>query len=1857
MAVRIKFDGAHNPIQPSIVLATRRGRKIGKLPALNVKFKDSMNNGYDMSFTVNQPDCPNIWDKIQDFKLIWVREWNLWFEIEVDIQDTGSMSKNITAVALGKAELSQIKLYNKEINTEEDISREGYEPTVFYNPENPDASLLHRILDKAPHYSIGHVDTSLNNIQRTFSFNDRTIYDSFQDVATEIECLIRVDCVTGENGKILRQVNAYDLKSVCLECGSRGDFIDVCDHCGSHDISNGYGKDTSIYISTENLADNIKYSTDNGSVKNCFRLEAGDDLMTAAVVSCNPNGSGYIWHISDSMKEDMSEELVSKLANYDNLYAYYRNEHHVSIPTDIMNRYNSLIDKYSVFSQDYKKIGENIVGYPALMQSYFDTIDFEMYLSNGLMPAPKMIDTTAQKQIENISTALLYGVSVKNLSSCSAATAESAVLGIAKAATDNRYEIRVSDSIYSNNTWSGIVQVTNASNEEDTAVSTRLSCVVNDDYAGYVKQKILKMFNKSTDDATGIDQMFKLSEDAFRDEMHKYCLSRLQAFHDICQSCLDILIEHGIADKSKWSGLNDDLYESIYVPYFNKLRFIEEEIRVREDEIAVVSGKYDINGNLITHGLKSFIQDERDTIQKNLNFDEFLGEECLTELSAYRREDTYKNANYISDGLSNSELFQYAQRFIEVARSEILKSSTLQHKISAKLKNILAMKEFEIIVEYFEIGNWIRVKTDGKLNKLRLIEYEISFDDFDNIDVDFSDVVSAGGVMSDIESIIDQASSMASSYETVARQAKQGKKSNAQLTDWVERGLDLTKMRIIDSADNQNISWDSHGILCKEYLPIMGVYDDKQLKIINRGLYLTDDGWETSKAGIGDFTYWNPKTGKMEESYGVIADVIVGNIILSEEVGIYNQNNSITMDKNGLTITSISGEDESPIVFNVRKKIIDEDGNEGYLDELYLDADGNLVINGSVKIFSKQTSSASGTLDDLDQKVSDVKDDLKGVQDRIDGFNGLHFYIRYSESADGSNMTISPDENTVYMGTCNTDEKVAPIDPGRYTWVKIKGERGIQGINGIDGKTYHLHIKYSDDGETFTGNDGYNLGDWIGTCVSESEKAPSDFNAYTWSKFNGANGINTAYVMLYKRYEIKPDRPSTSTVYSFETGMLTGTLEGWSQTMPPSNGCPCYMIQAIAASQEMTDTIEAREWSEPVKIVEDGVPGANGYNTATVYLYKRSDTRVSSIDWTDTLTYSFSLASLTSVPNGWSSDIPDGDLPLYVTAATVASTTPTDTIEAEEWSMPVLLSKSGTDGINGLNSATIFLYQRSNTIPEKPTDDMEYTFASGVLTNAGNWKPAVPEGNSPCYVIHATAVSRDSTDIISSTEWSDPTILAQNGNDGLNGHNTAVVYLYKRSSSAAVVDWSEKLTYSFSTKSLVSVPVGWSQTIPSGTNPIYVTMAGAYSDTDSDDISVNEWCTPVVLAQNGSNGQTYYTWIKYADTPTSGMSDDPTDKTYIGIAYNKTSKTESSDYNDYSWSLIKGANGIDGIDGKTYYTWIRYAEDDIGTNMSADPSGKDYIGVAYNKLSSEASDIATDYTWSLFKGADGIDGKDGANGISSYFYVRYSEREDGSNMTATPTDTTVYIGVCSTTSPTAPTDVSSYKWSKFRGNDGIPGAAGADGRTQYLHIKYSDDGETFTGNNGEDLGNYIGTLVDFNQEDSTVFSDYKWKQFSGDLSVDLAEIQQKIDESADSIRGEIEQRENGIRSEIEGLSDDIRGSITSQVNAVRDTIQKNYEDVMGQATALINSHTAELGQYMEFGNSGLILGASSSSFKTVIDNSGMYFKEGDAIVSYVMNNQLHIPNAVIESTMALGNFFFSPRSDGGVSLVWKEKEA
>ena len=134
-------------------------------------------------------------------------------------------------------------------------------------------------------------------------------------------------------------------------------------------------------------------------------------------------------------------------------------------------------------------------------------------------------------------------------------------------------------------------------------------------------------------------------------------------------------------------------------------------------------------------------------------------------------------------------------------------------------------------------------------------------------------------------------------------------------------------------------------------------------------------------------------------------------------------------------------------------------------------------------------------------------------------------------------------------------------------------------------------------------------------------------------------------------------------------------------------------------------------------------------------------------------------------------------------------------------------------------------------------------------------------------------------------------------------------------------------------------------------------------------------------------------------------------------------------------------------------------------------------------------------------GKDGINGINGQDGVSTYFYVRYSAYADGSDMTSVPNANSLYMGTCSTTRQTAPVSPADYQWTLIKGadgQDGIAGANGQDGRTSYLHIKYSNDGKTFTPNNGEDVGLFIGTYVDFNQADSNDFNAYTWKKFVGE---------------------------------------------------------------------------------------------------------------------------------------------------------------
>ena len=264
----------------------------------------------------------------------------------------------------------------------------------------------------------------------------------------------------------------------------------------------------------------------------------------------------------------------------------------------------------------------------------------------------------------------------------------------------------------------------------------------------------------------------------------------------------------------------------------------------------------------------------------------------------------------------------------------------------------------------------------------------------------------------------------------------------------------------------------------------------------------------------------------------------------------------------------------------------------------------------------------------------------------------------------------------------------------------------------------------------------------------------------------------------------------------------------------------------------------------------------------------------------------------------------------------------------------------------------------------------------------------------------------------------------------------------------------------------------------------YIGTYTDFSGVDSTDPAKYTWAKfegdQGAQGPKGADGKSSYTWMKYATRPDGlDMSDNPdyvklldstgspildstgeqiytvTQATYIGIATNKDTATESTNPADYTWSRFRGvdgydgkdgANGIpgkDGKDGKTQYTHLAYANSADGqTDFSVSDGNREYIGMYVDFVEADSTD-PTKYTWSLIKGANGaqgVPGTPGANGKTPYFHIAYANSTDG--RTGFSVDDSVdklYIGQYTDYTPDDSTDPTKYSWTKIRGEQGTAG--------------------------------------------------------------------------------------------------------------------------------------------------------------------------------------------------------------------------
>lgn len=282
----------------------------------------------------------------------------------------------------------------------------------------------------------------------------------------------------------------------------------------------------------------------------------------------------------------------------------------------------------------------------------------------------------------------------------------------------------------------------------------------------------------------------------------------------------------------------------------------------------------------------------------------------------------------------------------------------------------------------------------------------------------------------------------------------------------------------------------------------------------------------------------------------------------------------------------------------------------------------------------------------------------------------------------------------------------------------------------------------------------------------------------------------------------------------------------------------------------------------------------------------------------------------------------------------------------------------------------------------------------------------------------------------------------------------------------------------------------------------------------------------------GADGKTPYLHIKYApvENPTSGQMTETPD-IYIGT-YTDYLQDNSTDPAAYTWAKFRGD---DGQPGKNGYTWIKYASmpngedmsdnpdtvpwidtdgnticDTVGNPIYLEPEYVAYIGIANNKETPTESDDPADYTWTRYKGADGengSDGKDGADGKdgkTSYTHIAYANSADGKTDFSVSDSNREYIGMYADFTERDSTNPDDYAWTLVKGANGaqgIPGKAGADGKTPYFHIAYANSAD---GKTGFDVvvsagKQYIGQYTDYDTPDDSIDpTKYSWTKIKGE---------------------------------------------------------------------------------------------------------------------------------------------------------------
>lgn len=964
---------------PDMFLCETNKEKICKLDPIGLNGAFKFNSYSELTFDVarvyndmltGQTHVNPYYNKIEAIRLVYLDGFG-YFELqdpEIDgdgIKEVKSLTAYSSEYTLSQKYLELFRVNTGEVDSievmyAEEHEKTSIEPVTFYNPENPELSLLHLILEKAYGWSIGHVDDSLRKLRRQFSVDRESIYDFIMnEICDKFNCYAIFDTVNNTinfyaealtnrfNGD--GTTNTFTVSPVFTEIGTvsvdgyktinytynnvtgelvlgntplNGTIIEVTDGALS-------SWETDVYVTFDNLAQemNISYSADD--IKTVLTVKGAGDLDIREV----NNGLPYIVDLSyfyDKEKSWMGEELYDAYTDYlkkcNERQAEYKSnaQEILKYSSKIWYETNRLSLQYSVASvaQDtvgtyYVRGGDETVGY---------------YYTEVSLPSEWVAGTT------------YYSIHGSNLN-----------------------EEKVSDLYDALKTY--------YHNEGDMSGFEGDEAKIVEGSFDFMEEITLEDLIDTLSSADIDDAQKDLVVVAFFNEMWEQIgLTPLKTlYRDPYKQRQTVNVNAG------WAQKGNDNY-GLYYPVVLILESIEKTIAKKQ---AIVDA--------ITKEMSTYTTRNAEIGTELLIANNFTDEQML-RLSAFLREDEYTDDNFVeTEHDTSAKLFQTKQELLECGRIELSKLCEPRLKFSMSLANIYALPEFAPIVNQFQLGNLIKIALRPDYVKhTRLMQVNLNFEDFSDFSCEFGDLSS---VRSQTDMHADLLSQAVSAGKTVASNASywdDGSDTANSIDVRLQQGLLNAIESIKDIDGNQAAFIDKYGIHLQEVIDKnTGEVSPEQGWIVNNKFLYSDDGFKTTKSVFGKYTiddqnYWGLLADAVIAGYIEGSTIKGGTIQIGERPdGGYN----FEVDTNGY-ITMTGGKSGSGAEINF----------DDYNTEVELVADSTVLGQGAQSITLTCKVSSYGI---------DITDD-----------DNLSFrWIRSTENEDADSEWNSANENIAHGNT------------------------------------------------------------------------------------------------------------------------------------------------------------------------------------------------------------------------------------------------------------------------------------------------------------------------------------------------------------------------------------------------------------------------------------------------------------------------------------------------------------------------------------------------------------------------------------------------------------------------------------------------------------------------------------------------------------------------------------------------------------------------------------------------------------------------------------------------------------------------